>query len=257
MEELKNAIERQREICSGTSAVIVRNLTTGERVTFREREVFPAASLIKLPILFTLYKRKKEGLFLGERVRMEERHKVSGFGILKDLEPGLALTWKDLAVLMITVSDNTAANWLIDFLGMDAVNREIEALGLSETELNRKMMDAAAKERGLENKTSAADMERMYEAIRNDADSEEMTDILRRQQCNNKLPVFFGEHSGFAHKTGDLPGTEHDAGILYMKGQAYFIAVLTKDLEDNRHGIRLNQEAGRLVYEYAGQEKKA
>ena len=181
---------------------------------------------------------------------MEERHKVSGFGILKDLEPGLALTWKDLAVLMITVSDNTAANWLIDFLGMDAVNREIRTLGLSETELNRKMMDAAAKERGLENKTSAADMERMYEAIRNDADSEEMTDILRRQQCNNKLPVFFGEHSGFAHKTGDLPGTEHDAGILYVKGQACFIAVLTKDLDDkgpcggadsNRrgcHGIR-------------------
>ncbi len=256
MEELRQAIERQRAVCSGESAVIVKNLTTGERIACNERDVFPAASLIKLPVLFTLYKRKKEGFFLGERIRMEQGHKVGGFGILKDLEPGLTLSWKDLAVLMIIVSDNTAANWLIDFLGMDAINREIKALGLSETELNRKMMDAAAKEMGLENRTSAADMERMFEAVLKDADSEEMMDILKRQQCNNKLPVFFGEHGGFAHKTGDLPGTEHDAGILFTGNQAFFTAVLTRDLRDNRDGIRLNQEIGRLVYHYGRQERE-
>ena len=139
---------------------------------------------------------------------------------------------------------------------MDAVNREIKALGLSETELNRKMMDAAAKEMGLENRTSAADMERMFEAVLKDADSEEMMDILKRQQCNNKLPVFFGEHGGLAQKTGDLPGTEHDAGILFTGNQAFFTAVLTRDLRDNRDGIRLNQEIGRLVYHYGRQERE-
>lgn len=255
MEKLKQDVER---LCctlkQGNCSVVVRDLGNGEGLTIREREIFPAASLIKICVLLALYKKVENGFDLRERILLKKEDQTGGFGILKELDPGLTPTWRDLATLMIILSDNTASNCLIDRIGMEEINRTIQGFGLSDTRLMRRMMDEEAKHRGFENVTSAADVETMYRAILASRYREEMLKILLEQQCNNKLPVFFGEHNGFAHKTGDLPGVEHDAGILFCKGKAVLVVVMTKNLEDNRKGIRLNQEIGRIIYRYINKQ---
>lgn len=254
MEKLKQSVEKLCTLSKTNCSVIIRDLGSGERVAIREREIFPAASLIKICVLLAFYKKVEDGFDLAERIILKKEEQTGGFGVLKELEPGLALTWRDLATLMIILSDNTAANCLIDRLGMEEINQTIYELGLFDTHLMRRMMDEEAKRRGFENVTSAADVETMYRTILDSRYREDMLKILLGQQCNNKLPAFFGEHNGFAHKTGDLPGVEHDAGILFYKGKAVFAVVMTKNLEDNRKGIRLNQEIGRLIYEYVNKQ---
>lgn len=62
--------------------------------------------------------------------------------------------------------------------------------------------------------TSAGDMQKLMKAILESSFRGDILDILFRQQCNNKLPALMEGGVRFAHKTGDLPGVEHDAGII-------------------------------------------
>lgn len=246
---LRNSVTTLLLQIPGKKAVVIEDLKTGESIEINQEEKFPAASLIKLPILFKFYCQVIENPFLlKERIKITPDCRVVGFGILKDLEDGLNPTFRDLAVLMITLSDNIATNLLIDKLGMNAINNEIRVIGMMDTSLKRKMMDIQAKARGLDNETSARDIQKVLKAILKSPMREEILDILFRQQCNNKLPALMGSDIRFAHKTGDLPGIEHDAGIIYAKGKEILVIVLTKELADNREGIRLNQEIGRLIY---------
>ena len=74
-----------------------------------------------------------------------------------------------------------------------------------------------------------------------------MLAIMERQQCNNKLPRRMSGERAFAHKTGDLPGTEHDVGILPIQDGALIVVVMTADLRDNEEGIRFHNEVGLLL----------
>lgn len=240
----------------GTAGVAIKDMSTGDVVSFNEEAIFPAASIIKLSILWELFKRIDGGeIDLKDEFVLEDSHKVGGFGILKELHSGLSFTIKDLACLMIVLSDNVATNILIDILGMDRINASIKKNGMKDTSLKRKMMDAEAKEKGLDNYTSPRDTStilekyiRSEELFRSSRDT--IIDILKRQQCNNKLPVYMPPEKVLAHKTGDLPGTEHDAGILYAGREPIIIVVMTKDLSDNQEGIKFNQDIGKIVFDH-------
>lgn len=251
--QLAELEQRIRSLCSripGQTAVLIEDLDTGESFGLHEDEIFPSASLIKLPILLRLFKMADEKkVDLDARVTLTKDCRAAGFGILKELGDGLSPTWRDLAVLMIILSDNTATNLLIDLLGMDGIGREIKEIGMTGTSLQRRMMDAGAQKRGLDNYTTARDMGRLLKQIE-DSGNRELMDILLRQQCNQKLPALMTEKARVAHKTGDLPGTEHDAGIIYIGGHKILAVVLTKELKDNLEGVRLNQEIGRLIEQH-------
>ena len=93
---------------------------------------------------------KENQIALDERIELEKDSRIGGFGILKDLGDGLNPAVRDLAVLMITLSDNIAANLLIDRIGMSQINSELQAMGMKHAIMQRKMMDSQAKgERGL------------------------------------------------------------------------------------------------------------
>ena len=85
--------------------------------------------------------------------------------MLQYMHAGLNITLRDCATLMIILSDNTATNLLIDYLGIEKINNEIRRLGMQKTALQRKMMDAEAKARGLDNFTSAQDVHVILAAI--------------------------------------------------------------------------------------------
>lgn len=153
-EKIKDAVKG----LEGTWSIIIHDLKSGEKIFVNEGQVYPSASIIKLWILWKLYKEAEKGnINLDKEIILKEEHKTGGFGILQDLHAGLNLSIRDLAILMIILSDNTATNMLIDYLGMDAINQEIKELGMENTILQRRMMDLEAKAKGLDNYTSVMD----------------------------------------------------------------------------------------------------
>ena len=116
-----------------------------------------SASTIKLLVLAEVFRQAEEGsLSLAEGVTLTAEKRTGGDGILKELLSGHTFTLKELCTLMIIVSDNEAANLLLDRVGMDKVNQLGEDLGLTATHLGRKMMDSAARDAGLRRRPGAS-----------------------------------------------------------------------------------------------------
>lgn len=140
------------------------DLETGRRVAALADTPFPTASSIKIAILYELARQADEGrVDLDEPRPVPASARVGGSGILQHLTVP-ALTARDLATLMIVLSDNTATNVLIDLVGRDAVNARMQALELPNIRLRRKMMDAAAQRRGEQNTATPGELPRSWRA---------------------------------------------------------------------------------------------
>jgi beta-lactamase class A len=255
----------------GTAGVVIYRPRTGQRIAFNERFRFPSASLIKLPILSEYARRVSKGqLDPGRVVEVRAEDIVGGSGVIKDLGPGLRLRLMDLATLMIIVSDNAATNMLIEILGLESINRMIREMGLEQTELQRRLMDFESRRHGLDNFTSPADMAGWFEgllaadgdhAVDNPVDDAPpgpfdmnglMLEILGRQQERNKLPARLPEDVLLAHKTGEMSGVEHDAGIMWLADEPVIVVAMSCDLARNTDGINFCQEIGQVVFETWG-----
>ncbi|HEY7394935.1 MAG TPA: serine hydrolase [Gemmatimonadaceae bacterium] len=117
----------------------VLNLDTGERLSLRGDETFSTASLIKVPILVTLYDlAEQKQLSLDDPLTVLKIDQVPGSGVLQFMRPGMTLTVNDAAALMIVLSDNTATNLLLDRLVIRRVWQKMEALGLPHTKVHSK-----------------------------------------------------------------------------------------------------------------------
>lgn len=201
--------------------------------SLRPDEVFPAASVVKVPILLELYRRFQSGeLDPGTRVAVRARDMVRGAGILFELHPGLRLSLRDLAHLMIVVSDNTASNLLLDHLGLPAIHALLNRLGATRTTLNRRFMHPPGPTG--DNVTTAADCARILRAlwegrVLQGAWREEALEILRRQQYREKIPMMLPLGAVVANKTGELDGVRHDMAIVEARGHAWVLVALTRD----------------------------
>ena len=230
-----------------------KDLTTGEACAYQADLPVVAASVIKLPILIEAFRQAGAGLLsMEENVVIRPEMKLPSCGALTYLHGGLTVTLRDLCVLMIILSDNTATNLLIDRLSMDAVNRTIRCLGLEKTALRRKLFDLEASARGIENTVTAEEMgrllEKMYEGtcVSPAADAE-MLSILKDQRLNGKMPFFLhGDGVKIAHKTGEDDGITHDVGIVY--GAHPMILCFASEHTDVPAFERLIQDAARDFY---------
>jgi beta-lactamase class A len=242
----------------GRVGVAIKNLQSGKTILVDEGRVFPSASTIKLLIMSELMKEIEGGKRrLDEVVVLREEAKTGGDGILKELDAGHGFSLKEMITLMIIMSDNTATNILIDMVGMDAVNRRADELGMRETKLQRKMMDAAARKAGRDNFTCAGDMLRFLETTYEGSNvskerSDLMLSIMKKQQATGRLDLYLPvdeEGLVIAHKTGDLDRLEHDVGIVYSPGCAYIICVLTNETRTNKDGREIIGEISKVVYD--------
>ena len=144
-------------------------------------------------------------------------------------------------LLMITESDNTATNILIDKLGLENINSYIEIQGYKDTQLNRKMMDVNAIDKGIENYTSAQDLGNWFLKL---AKGEMASDLSNKQMIYYLLGQTDTEcisaalpNRIIAHKTGELAGVYHDGGIIYNTNRNdYYILILLSDGYDSRAG---------------------
>jgi beta-lactamase class A len=269
----ERSLRELAENFSGVLAVAARAEDTGELVTLDPDRVMPTASVIKLAVLAEVFRQAQAGRFsLEERVPLGERNRAGGSGVLKDLSPGLALTVRDYATLMITVSDNTATNTLIDLLGgVDPVNRFVRGqLGLTTITLHRKVSfpgppepagdagdaapggDAApAGDAEPRPPLGEASPRHLMELVSlmwrgelvSPRASAEMLAILGRQQFLDQAPRLLAcdvSASGpdarqgvtVACKTGMVDGTRADAGLLRLRERAVSYAIMTDGCPD-------------------------
>ncbi|MEH7376609.1 serine hydrolase [Neobacillus drentensis] len=231
----------------------------GESLYVNCEETFQSASLIKVPILIEAFRQSEAGkLNLNQLVSITNH--VGGSGVLQAFSRDALLTLKDLMTLMITVSDNTATNMLIDKLGMADINRSIKKMGLKHTILNRKMMDFAAIGQGHDNFTSPIDMLTCLKAVNEGSYLKEesraaVLKIMSYQQFQDRLPGLMDlERVVVANKTGSLPRVENDCAVIKYKGKTAYAAVLIDRLDDVYAGKQKISKIGKHIYDYLLEE---
>ena len=135
--------EQIREMCAGFNGRIglaATNLQTNETIGFLADEIFPTASVIKLPVLLTLMQQVEDGEYsLNDPLILRRADHVAGSGLLQHLSPGLTMPIRDWAFLMMSISDNLATNVLIDHIGLDQVNDWLDEHDYPDIRLHRKI----------------------------------------------------------------------------------------------------------------------
>jgi beta-lactamase class A len=232
----------------GVLGYVVHNLDTGERLDRRADETFPTASLIKVPILVTVYDLVRQGqLALDDPLTVLKIDQVDqGDGVLHMMHPGMTLTVGDAAWLMSTLSDNTATNLLLDRIIVRRVWQKMEALGLPRTKSHSKIgyrissvaIDSSAKY-GI-GVTTPGESARLFEllargqAVSPAADSA-MLSILERNKDEAMLARYRGD-ARLAHKSGAVDRARNDCGLFYLQSRVV-ACVLTKENADASYAL--------------------
>ena len=172
-DQMRTAVVEVEQRLDGVLGVAILDLNSGQQLLIRPDEVFPQASSIKIAVLAELYHQAQQSAQgTSGKATLKDRYVVRAADIVPDsfilggLTPGVtSLTNRDLATIMVAVSDNSATNVLIDRVGMDNVVRLTESLGLAHTQLRRKMMDLQAAAQGRENISTPREMMQLLEQL--------------------------------------------------------------------------------------------
>jgi beta-lactamase class A len=232
--ELERDIRRSLLNFQGELGLVIKDLRTGRTILRDPDRPFPSASMVKVLIMAACLKAVEEGqITLEEVLRLKRTDKVRGSGILRAAPSGTPVTVEKLLELMITDSDNTAANMLIDLLGFDYIGQAVRGFGLERTNLSRKMMDFRSRANGVENYTTPRDMADILEKIYRGTCvsphvSEKCLAVLKEQKVNDRIPRYLPRKMPIAHKTGLENRVCHDAGIVFTEHGDVLISVLTE-----------------------------
>lgn len=211
----------------------------------QEHRQLPAASLIKLGILATQLAQNED---LNQTINVSRTPKVGGAGVLQQLTPS-ELPIRDLLGLMISDSDNYAANVMIDHLSMTAINQWLDANHYEETSLQRRLMDTEAKKNGRENLISASDSLKIFRELMQHYP--QTHSWFLNQQFRGKLPLTMDETAedvAIYNKTGEGPNIDHDVARFAKNDHYIDVAVLTQGFTDRIAAITLMAKIGQLVY---------
>ncbi len=231
------------------------HLPSGATVAINPGHLFSTASVFKVPLMVEVYRQADEGRFkLTDRLPMPDAQRCIGSGVMQKLDTGLAPTIRDLVMLMIIISDNTATQMLLDLVGAANVTATMRKLGLNDIhvvlslpqlfahayhmpldpvpgyaamqEITRKAgmdYDSLTFAASPENTTtSAADMARLMALIHQrkagtEAACIDMLVVMRAQQLRDRVPRYLPT-SGVANKTGTFRGIRNDAGLI-LRGE--------------------------------------
>jgi len=241
-QKLGASIQEVDRHLDGVMGVAIEDLSTGDHFFLQEDEVFAQASSIKIAVLAHLYVQAQAGkLKLTDSYIVQSSDLVADSDIMGGLTPGVTrLTLRDLATMMVAVSDNSAANVLIDRVGMPNVNAMLDSLGLTHTRLRRKMMDLQAAKQGLENISTPREMMTLLAAIyHGKVLNQDFTADFFKMLSTNKdswIPRDLPADLKVANKPGSLEAVRNDSGIVFVEGRPYVICVMTSLLRNERDG---------------------
>jgi len=228
LRELESSLLNASNAYSGHCTWALFDLTSHTSLNHDSDDVMPTASLIKVPVLVALYSAVASGRFaLDDRVTYGPEHRCLGSGVLSKLAPGVEMCVRDAAVLMMTISDNSATNMCIDLVGLAEVDRTMRALGLKRTTLFLRLGDRSA---GLDARkmsvSTAAEMTRLmtliaeHECVSPEA-SEDMLRIMRRSDYRHELSL------ELAWNEMNMLGDDPNAAWVAEKGGSFLNGVRT------------------------------
>src|SRR5688572_7943572 len=242
---LDKRVRSEVALFKGKVNLFAKNLDTGAIYNLNGDEPVPTASTIKLAVMVEAFARVAENKakWTDELVLTEEK-KVGGAGILQEFGDGLRLTLRDGVTLMMTLSDNTATNLVIDALTADAVNARMESLGLKETRLMRRVFRGgeSAEGRKEENKrfglgrTTPHEMVTIMEKLErgeiiNPAASKDMIELMKREQGTNG--IWRGQwRVPKATKSGALDTLRSNVGLMYHPRGRIALAITCNEMPE-------------------------
>ena len=245
-QKLEAAVEREDRDLDGVLGVAIVDLADGRALLHNADQVFPSASSIKLAVLAELYRQDQQArggaagkARLTDLYTMDAADLVADSQVMAGLTSGVSrVTNRDLASFMVTVSDNAATNVLIGRLGMDNVNALLEAQGLKETRLRRKMIDLEAARQGRENTSTPREMASFLEAlyrgrVLDKAATEDLFKVLSVRK-DSSIPRELPEDVVVANKPGSLEAVRTDSGIVFAKDRPFVISVMTTYVADEK-----------------------
>jgi beta-lactamase class A len=252
--EVLRRLNELSEHYSGKLGIAARHLGSSEELEVNAEESFPTASSIKIAILIELYRQVQGGeVSPGERWRLTSRDRTLGSGLLADLDEALEPTLRDLAVLMMAISDNTATNILIERLSKEQINAMLRAAGVRGIEL-RNRIDFELIRQSNDNLAvgTPADFVRLLTALwegrilepkHRDAVLKIMRiqkyiEPIRRYLPYNPYAAEFGESQELwiASKTGGLSGVRCESGLIGAGDTVYALSVMGKECQDRTAG---------------------
>ncbi|MFK7818628.1 MAG: serine hydrolase, partial [Planctomycetaceae bacterium] len=267
-EKLSDKLRPLIEKHDGAVGVFVKNLKTGEQFGYRENEVMATASLCKLGVMVSAYRRADAGVVdLNQKITLTKDDMVPGSGVLtQHFSAGTTISLRDAIRLMIVYSDNTATNLVTDAIGLKITSDEMTALGFPETKIhsqvyrrNTSVFPERSKKYSL-GSTTAAETVRLLEQLHNKtcataASCEAMSKHLL--QCDDDTKIAAGLPAGtrYANKTGAVSAIRCDAGLIDSPGGTIAICVLTNNNKDKswstkNAAVLLCADIGRIVYRH-------
>lgn len=242
---LGKRIEAELKSYDGLMGIYLDDMK-GHTLMMHADEPFETASTCKIYVLAALFQKIEEGrASLSDVLCYEERHGISGSGLLKSLELGTKLSVKNVATLMIIVSDNICTNMLIEYVGLSYINEVIRALGCKDTVLHNEINFSKYPKLGTSTPRDYASMWlRMAkgELVSKEA-SAQMLAICKKQHYNQMLvrdfPTYFLDDDNYeeelfwvASKSGSMNACRNDGGIVHTPYGDYVIVLFNKNFSD-------------------------
>lgn len=256
--DLQSRVEAAARRVGGTLGVYCR--TSGADGTplaaVRAEERFPTASTIKVLIMTAAFNREEQNPgTLDDELVWHRRNLISGSDFMSKAADGQRFRVRDLLPPMIQLSDNSASNALIGYLGTDYINTVGAAAGMTSTRLARKFLDYSAIVRHQDNLTTPADMATLLDLIvttarRDDAPPDDgaaawTPPLVTREHCRRMIDIMLGQtdrdgipaglpaHTSVANKTGAIDGTRNDIAIVEPYGAApYLLTIYSRSVTD-------------------------
>lgn len=232
-------------------AIYVWEYDQGQYVNINADEIYPAASIIKLPVLVRLFKSiEANQLTIYDEMKMTEQYRSSGSGSLQYSQAGRSYSMDYLAKIMIQESDNTSTNMIMSKLGgMDDINIGLRDWGLSKTYVRTWLPDL-----GGTNKTTASDIAKILYNLDNPGflninSREYIVDYMSHVKNDRLIQAGLGEGALFIHKTGDIGTMLGDAGVVFApNGKKYIVVILAKRPHNSYQGKEFIVKASELIY---------
>ena len=251
-------------------AVAVYDLENGREILINADESFHPASTIKVHVMMEVFHQVEEGtLSLDDRLPLINSFTSIADGSKYALDvnddsevtlykrPGERETIRELTRLMIVRSSNLATNILLEKIGAKNVNDFIQTLGIEGVTFQRGVEDNAAFRLGMNNRATASGLTQTMKLIVegkvvSKKASEQMIEIMLKQEFNQSIPALLPYSARVAHKTGWTGTVYHDTGIVFPRGRKpYAISLMTRgfaeDNEDAPHACMA--KISKMVYE--------
>ncbi len=256
-EKMTGELTKQVSHHPGRVAVFLKDLKTQREWSYHPDDLFPAASLIKVPVLISAFYKIHAGeLGLSDQLTLRRRTRVGGSGSLKWRPDGTKLTVEELLIRMINESDNTATAMLLDALGIGWVQQQFPRMGLLYTGIYPEGMSIKGGRVAHENYTTAREMSMLMESIYSgkavDKDSSIlMLEILKRRKATaSRLAKGLPMGWEIAHKTGLLRLACHDSAIFLTPHGDYLMTVLTGQNRSYHSAKDFITKLGKITFRY-------